>query len=91
MPKKSKLSAFKFIIVLIGFVVTISSAGITAADTHISTTRNPHRASICGYYSANYTSSDIASAQKYIDQYNYMTTSQVEAILFSNNYGQLQT
>lgn len=92
MTTKSKLSVVQqILIVLIGLIVMTNSAGITAAETHISTDRNPHRASICGYYSANYSTSEIASSQKYIDQYNYMTAAQVEAILFSNNYGEMQT
>lgn len=56
------------------FIINVHSVGITAADTHISTNRNHNRASICAYYSANYSASDIASSQKYIDQYNYMTS-----------------
>ena len=79
-----------FIITLLLFVAR-THAGITVSDTHISTTRNALRSKVCNYYSANYTSSEISQSQSYINQYTYMSNTDVETILFDNNFTQFKT
>jgi hypothetical protein len=79
-----------YIITLFLFVAT-NQAGISVSDTHISTTRNALRAKVCNFYSANYTTSEISQSRSYINLYNYMTDTDVETILFDNNFTQLKT
>ena len=59
---------------------------VKVSDTHISTTRNTYRSTICGYSSYSYTSAEIQSAQKYINQYNYLSSSQIESLIFDRQY-----
>lgn len=69
----------------------VSAAAITTSDTHISSDRNVNRALICSYYSANYSSSDIDNSKKYIDQYNYLSTSNIESMLYDGQLIQMKT
>jgi hypothetical protein len=41
-----------FIVIVFSYLAVISEGALTASETHISTTRNADRTSICGYYSA---------------------------------------
>ena len=64
-------------IVIIGYLVVGSLGALTASETHISTSRNADRTSICNYHSSTYSSGDIATSDKYISQYSYLSTSEI--------------
>lgn len=68
------------------FLLHLSLCDVKISDTHISTTRNTYRSTICAYSSFSYNSADIQSAQIYINQYNYLSSAQIESIIFDRQY-----
>lgn len=76
----------KIPLLLLCLLLPLSLSDVTISDTHISTTRNTYRSTICSYSSFSYSSADIQSAQKYINQYNYLTSTQIESLIFDRQY-----
>jgi hypothetical protein len=83
LPLQMSLRAILLLLLLAGG----ARCDISLSDTHISATRNSYRTQICSYYSASYSNSEIQSAQKYLNQYSYLSTAQIEAILFNQDFG----
>ena len=78
-------------IIIILTLLTSTHSALSISDTHISTNRNSLRASVCSYYSANYTNSDLSTSRTYIKQYSYMNNQDIENILFNGNISTLKT
>ena len=72
LPNQSK--TLLCVIFIIANLLVCGESALTISETHISTTRNADRTSICSYSELTYSQSDISASNTYINQYSFLST-----------------